>query len=154
MMSIRLLAPSVTCGIVMATGGAPTLPVSPVDAAIADARNASGWGGCVRIIYELDAAAHSFAEETPSCYQIHLDPGDAKGRYMVHVIGHELCHIAVGINHSHDLIFRACMTKVSAATGMQEIYNSDSASYPYQINDLRTGQHWNWPIAGGDAMTL
>lgn len=147
-----ILGGAATVGLIATVHASPTKQPNPVEATLQAARVITGWGGCVQVVYEPDTAAHSFSQQTPTCYQIHLNPSDATGRYGEHIVGHEFCHIAVGINHSHDLVFRSCMTKVSRSIGMQEIYHSEDASYPYRINDLRTGQRWDWPVSV-DSMT-
>lgn len=127
-----------------------SIPISkPPISALETAKTIVGWHGCVRLIHDPNNSAHSSATEVSDCFMIHLnsdDGGKMGPRYAEHALYHELCHIAVGLNHGHDLVFRACMTKASSAIGMQEIYYSEGASYPYRINDLRTNEHWDWAI--------
>jgi hypothetical protein len=102
----------------------------------------------VRLILDGGMPGSGVSFAGPGC-EIHLGTSDRGmgARYAQHTYDHEWCHLSVGINHGHDLVFRACLNSLDRRDGFRETYASTASVYPYRLDDLQLDQSWSWPLS-------
>lgn len=134
------------------TNASASFTQTDVQALADSAVQITGYSGApVKVTLKPDGASYA----GPAKNEVHIAPGwfNASSNYDENLalaaenVGHEVCHLTVGISHLHDLVFRACELNMASEVGVALHFCAPNSQYWYEA----VGAGWGYTLGACSA---